>query len=261
VKLLAIDTATEACSAAVWINDLVKLHQVPLRLRGEGISHEPLPARPSILQDDGLIERYQWAPREHNRLILPMIEELLAEAGLKPAELDAIAFGRGPGSFTGLRIAAGVTQGIALGLDLPVIPVSTLAALALDAMLDQQIDRAFACIDARMSEVYWGVYRLDASGEPRLEGREMVCPATEVMVREGQPGAGIGSGWGTYRDPLSQRVGAALRSILPDRFPRAGRVARLAAFRYARGETVPAELALPVYLRDQVARKPGDPVG
>ena len=230
MKLLAIDTATEACSAAV-------------------------------LQDDGLIERYQWAPREHNRLILPMIEELLAEAGLKPAELDAIAFGRGPGSFTGVRIAAGVTQGIALGLDQPVIPVSTLAALALDAMLDQQIDRAFACIDARMSEVYWGVYRLDASGEPQLEGREMVCPATEVMVLEAQPGAGIGSGWGTYRDPLSQRVGAALHSILPDRFPRAGRVARLAAFRFARGETVPAEQALPVYLRDQVARKPGDPVG
>ena len=189
-----------------------------------------------------------------------MIEELLAEAGLKPAELDAIAFGRGPGSFTGVRIAAGVTQGIALGLDLPVIPVSTLAALALDAMLDQQIDRAFACIDARMSEVYWGVYRLDASGEPQLEGREMVCPATDVMVQEGQPGAGIGSGWGTYRDPLSQRVGTALHSILPDRFPRAGRVARLAAFRFARGETVPAEQALPVYLRDQVARKPGDPV-
>ena len=226
MKLLAIDTATEACSAAV-------------------------------LRDGRLIERCQLAPREHNRLILPMIEAVLAEAGLKPGALDAIAFGRGPGSFTGVRIAAGVTQGIALGLGLPVIPVSTLAALALDAMLDQGTDRAFACIDARMNEVYWGVYRLEAGGEPQLENPETVCPAAAAPLTEGGPGTGIGSGWATYRETLAARVGLALRSILPDRFPRAAMIARLGAFRFARGETFPADLAQPAYLRDQVAIKPG----
>lgn len=224
MNLLAIDTATEACSAA-------------------------------LLQGDHLHERYQLAPREHNRLILPMISELLAEAGVEAEDLDAIAFGCGPGSFTGVRIAAGVTQGIAFGLDLPVIPISTLAALSLDAMETTGIDVAYACIDARMNEVYWGIYERDSSGEVSLIGEESVTAAATVNGLAGRAAVGTGSGWMTYPDVLAHRVGDDLSSVLPDRFPRAGYIARLGALNLLRGDEHPAEQAEPVYLRDNVARK------
>jgi tRNA threonylcarbamoyladenosine biosynthesis protein TsaB len=127
MKLLALDTATEACSAAVWV-------------------------------DGTVLERYELAPRRHAALILPMIEAVLAEANLSPLQLDAIAFGRGPGAFTGVRIAVGIAQGIAFAADLPVIPISTLAALALGAAQETGYSRIAAALDARMGEVYWGVY-------------------------------------------------------------------------------------------------------
>lgn len=226
MKVLAIETATEACSAALLIGD--SLH-----------------------------ERYQLAPREHNRLILPMIEALLAEADCPARSLDLIAFGRGPGSFTGVRMAAGVTQGLALGLDLPVIGISTLAALAFDALARYPaLARAYPCLDARMHEVYWAVYDRDADGYPQLAGQERVCPAATVTVPPGMAGIGIGSGWSTYADILSRKAEGCLAAVLSDRFPGAGAVARLAARRFPREGGVPAELALPVYLRDDVARKP-----
>lgn len=227
MNLLAIDTATEACSAA-------------------------------ILSGGGIVERYQLAPREHNRLILPMIESVLAEAGLAPAQLDAIAFGRGPGSFTGVRIAAGVVQGIALGLDLPVVPVSTLAALALDAMESTDARRAFACIDARMQEVYWGVYDRLASDEVSLAGSECVCPPNQIpaVADDTRPGVGCGSGWATYAAIITLQLDDVLVTTLSDRFPRAGIMSRLAAVMLRQGHAVPPEQALPVYLRDQVAKKP-----
>ncbi len=226
MNLLAIDTATEACSAA-------------------------------ILLGDRLFERYEHAPREHNRLILPMIEGLLEESGLDAGDLDAVAFGCGPGSFTGVRIAAGVTQGIALGLDLPVVPVSTLAALSLDAMDSGRVDLAYACIDARMNEVYWGVYVRDPECGVRLMGEEIVKSASDVQGLLGGLGVGTGSGWTTYRDVLIERVGEGLINILPDRFPRAGAIAQLAAPVFERRGGLSVEQALPVYLRDNVARKPG----
>jgi tRNA threonylcarbamoyl adenosine modification protein YeaZ len=128
MKILAIETATEACSAA-------------------------------LVQDGNVIERYVVAPREHNRLILSMIEAVLAEAGVGRTQIDAVAFGRGPGSFTGLRIAAGVTQGIAYGLDCPVLPVSTLAALAFQSFEEAAGEGVYACLDARMGEIYGGLFR------------------------------------------------------------------------------------------------------
>lgn len=226
MNLLALDTATEACSAAILT-------------RGE------------------LVERYQIAPREHNRLILPMVEEVLAVCGLSANQLDAIAFGRGPGSFTGVRIAAGVAQGFALGLDLPVLPVSTLAALALEAMRSQAADCAFACIDARMHEVYWGEYQRLEGDDLRLSGNETVRPPETVLVTPGRVGVGVGSGWAAYPEVLRERAGHRLAGVLPDRFPRAAILARLGAIAFMRGEGLPPEQAQPVYLRDNVARKPG----
>jgi tRNA threonylcarbamoyladenosine biosynthesis protein TsaB len=122
MKLLAIDTATEACSAAIYI-------------------------------DGETVQRYRIAPREHSHIILPMIDELLAETGCYLSAMSAIAFGRGPGSFMGVRIAAGVTQGIAFAHDLPVVPVSTLAAIAQTAHVQTQAEKVLAAIDARMNEV------------------------------------------------------------------------------------------------------------
>ena len=130
MKLLALDTATEACSAAVWV-------------------------------DGGVAERYLLAPRRHAALIMPMIEDVLAEAGLGVGHLDAIAFGRGPGAFTGIRIAVGITQGIAFAADVPVVPISTLAALALGAAREFEQTHIATALDARMGEIYWGVYRVD----------------------------------------------------------------------------------------------------
>jgi tRNA threonylcarbamoyladenosine biosynthesis protein TsaB len=227
LNLLAIETATEACSAA-------------------------------LLCGDSLSEHYQIAPREHNRLILPMIESLLAEAGLILTQLDALAFGCGPGSFTGVRIAAGVVQGLGFGADLPVVPVSTLAALAQEALAETAAEWAYPCIDARMSEVYWAVYRRNRTGEGAAElwGEEAVLPADRVAFPEISHGVGTGSGWATYATVLAKHLGQRMDAVLTQRFPRAAWVARLGAEGYGRGQAVAAEQAIPVYLRDNVVKKP-----
>lgn len=225
MNLLAVETATEACSAALFSGGRI-------------------------------IERYQVAPQEHNRLILPMIEAVLAEAGLQLAQLDALAFGRGPGSFTGVRIATGVVQGIAFGAELPVVPVSTLAALAQEALDETDEEYAYACIDARMGEIYWGVYRRGETGLAELIGEEAVLSASEVPFPQDSHGVGTGSGWARYEAQLTERLGERLGTILTDRFPRAALIARLGAEAFREGISVPPEQALPVYLRDDVAKKP-----
>lgn len=224
MKLLAIETASEACSAALYL-------------------------------DGALSERYALAPREHARLILPMVDELLREADLSPSVLDAVAFGRGPGAFTGLRIAAGVAQGIAFGADLPVVAVSSLAALAQGLYRERGAARVLAAIDARIGEVYWGKYEADAAGLMILRGEERVVPPGEVSLPEGGDWYGVGSAWGIYGDSLRTRLSGRLATIDAARYPRASDVAVLAAAAYRRGEAVSAELAAPVYLRDEVAVK------
>ena len=222
MKLLALESSTEACSVALWVD-------------GE--------AR----------ERFEVAPRRHAQLLLPWAEELLAEGGLTLRQLDGIAFGRGPGSFTGVRIVTGVVQGIAFGADLPVAPVSTLAALALEEMEASGARRVAAAIDARMAEVYWGCY--EAAGESLLRSvvEERVVAPEAVPVPEGTGWRGSGSGWGAYDEALAARFGEGLSGADGERLPCARHVAALGALRLVEGEGVSAEAALPVYLRDQVA--------
>ncbi|OOG20623.1 tRNA (adenosine(37)-N6)-threonylcarbamoyltransferase complex dimerization subunit type 1 TsaB [Thioalkalivibrio denitrificans] len=224
MKLLAIETATEACSAALWL-------------------------------EGALADRHELAPREHARLILPMMDGLLAEAGVRLADLDALAFGRGPGAFTGVRIAAAVIQGAAFGAGLPVVPVSTLAALAQQG-LDRGNTRVLAALDARMGEVYWGAFEADAEGLAVPVGREQVIAPEAVPMPLGDGWYGIGSGWGAYGDALRTRLGGRLGGFDAASFPSAREVARLAVRDFAAGLAVSAEQALPVYLRDKVAEKP-----
>ncbi|HLA75288.1 MAG TPA: tRNA (adenosine(37)-N6)-threonylcarbamoyltransferase complex dimerization subunit type 1 TsaB [Gammaproteobacteria bacterium] len=223
MKILALDTSTEACSAALSIN-------------GE------------------ISERFELAPRGHSQLILPMLNDLLREAGLALAQIDAVAFGCGPGSFTGLRIAAGVTQGIAFGADLPVIPISSLAALAQGAHRETGVANILAAIDARMGEVYWAAYQC-TNGLMQLIGDEGVFAPDKVPVPESGMWHGIGSGWGAYGDALQHRLSDILGTCHADRYPRARDVALLAADKFSRGQTIGAEQALPVYLRNEVAWK------
>ncbi len=233
MKILALDTATEACSAA-------------LRIGNESL------------------ERFQLAPREHTRLILPMVQSLLDEAGITIAQLDAIAFGRGPGSFTGVRIATGVAQGLAYGADLPVVPVSTLASIAQYACNQQQSEKVLAAIDARMGGVYWGCYALvekhsasnkdDAEPLMVLQGEEKVSAPTEVSLPDNAKWTGAGSGWKAYVKELSH-LGEQVVSQYGDYLPHSATIAQLAHGAFARGEYVEAALAMPVYLRDDVAKK------
>lgn len=223
MKLLAIETSSDACSAALYLND-------------------------------ALHERFELAARRHSQLILPMVEQLLAEAGVKLAELDALAFGRGPGSFTGVRIAASVIQGIAFGAELPVVPVSTLAALAQSAHEAHGATHVAVASDARMNEVYWGAYLADGQGLMRLLGDERACAAEQAPLLPEHGWLGVGTGWQCYS--------AALRSRFPDvvvdaaeRYPHARDIARLARADYERGLAVSAEFALPVYLRNEIAWK------
>ena len=217
-KILALETATEGCSAALVIGDQV-------------------------------LERFEVAPRGHSQRILPMADELLAEAGLGVGQLDAIAFGRGPGAFTGVRIAVGVAQGIAFGAELPVLPVSTLAALAQGA----EADRVLAAIDARMDEVYWGAFQRNTDGLMLSCGEECVSAPGEVPVPDGDGWLGVGSGWQAHGDALAARL--PVTGQVGDALPRAAAVALLGQAALAAGQAVDAEAALPVYLRDRVTWK------
>lgn len=226
MKLLALDTATEACSAALLIDGEVR-------------------------------ERFEVAPRAHARLLLPMLDGLLAEAGLKPVQLDAIAFGRGPGSFTGVRIAASVAQGIAFAADLPVLPVSTLAALAWPVINARPAVQVCAAIDARMGEIYWAAFGGTMQGALQAVSEEQVTAAAALRVPVGDMWYGVGSGWAVYAEVLHPHFGAALLGCDGAALPHAAAIAGLAAFDFTAGKAVSADQALPVYLRNQVVQRQG----
>jgi len=220
MNLLALDTSTESCSAA-------------------------------LLCGDDLLERSELAPRRHAELILPMIDSLLAEAGLSRRRLDGIAVGRGPGAFTGVRLAISVAQGLALGLDIPVVPVSSLAALAQDVPVSE--GNILAVIDARMGEVYAGTFRRGAHGLVEALYEETVGRAEKLILPQSKQWSIIGSGWDAYRDTLAARLPGPPRWADGSRFPQAHAIARLAQPQLAAGRGVSPEYALPVYLRDKVA--------
>jgi len=231
VKILALDTATESCSAALLVNG-------------------DLSAREELLE------------RGHAERILFMIEELLGEAGLAPAALDAIAFGRGPGAFTGVRLAAGVTQGIAFGAGVPVVPVSDLRAVA-QRVLDTTpaVSRILVCNDARMREVYWGCFERGADGLAQAAAPERVgSPASIVLPAGWDEGVcGAGSGFGAYPE-LGRWLAGSGAGCTAGFLPRAAEIARLAVPDVRAGSALPAEQALPVYLRDEVVQMPKSPV-
>lgn len=224
MKIIAIETSTEACSAA-------------------------------LLLDDAVSAAYQLAPRGHTELILPMIDDLLARAGLERSQLEAVAFGRGPGAFTGVRIATGVAQGIAFALNIPVTPVSTLAALAHRVWRETGHQKIAVAIDARMGEVYWGCYHVEGSGKVILHGEEQVCAPQAVPALVGDGWTGAGSGWESYGETLHARLGHHLREVIEGQYPHAHDIALLGEAMLNQGLAVDSTSAMPVYLRDQVVQK------
>jgi len=238
VRVLAIDTATENCSAALLI-------------------------------DGHLSARERLLERAHAEHVLAMADELLAEAGTSLRSLSAIAFGRGPGAFTGVRLAASVAQGLAFGAGLPVVPVSDLRALAQRALeTGTGVTRVVVCMDARMREVYWGCFERGAGDLAALTGTEHVGKPAAVTLpaawygqaracAAGTPGqaalpvCGAGAGFAAY-PALRAALGKTLGVVFETFLPRASEIARLAAPEAAAGRAVPAEQALPVYLRDEV---------
>jgi tRNA threonylcarbamoyladenosine biosynthesis protein TsaB len=228
MNILAIDTAEDACSAA-------------------------------LLVDGAVHSRFEIAPRRHSELILPMMDQLLAEAGLALRGLDAIAFGRGPGSFTGVRIAAAVAQGAAFAADRPVVPVSTLQALAARARRESGAGNVLAALDARMGEVYWsGVPAGAAEGDVRVE--QVLSPEAVPVPGAGR-WTGVGSGWRAYADVLNARLGSCLDRVDPTLRVHAHDVAVLGGELLQQGRAVAPDQAVPVYLRDEVAWKKPAPAG
>lgn len=215
--LLAIETSTEACSVAVYV-------------------------------DGEVVSRHELAPRRHTQLVLPWADELLAQAGLGKSQLDAIAVGRGPGAFTGVRLAIALVQGLALALDRPVLPVSTLAVLARQA----QGDHVLAAIDARMGEVYLGEFTRDACGHVLAVGPEIIV-APALAPWPARPVSGVGTGFSAESGALVTRLGDALAGFDAAALPHASDLAWLAAGAFARGEAVAPDQLEPAYLRDKVA--------
>jgi len=217
MKLLVLDTSTEWCSAVLWL--------------------------------DGRIQaRRALAEQRHSSLLLPMVDDLLRESATTLRQLDGIAYGAGPGSFTGLRIACAVTQGLALGADLPVVGVSTLESIAEQT----NAERVLTVLDARMAEVYWAAYRRAGTGWHTVSEPQLALPESVAVPEEGD-WVGAGNGFVALGDVLRPRLAARLARIDDTLVPDAAAMAPLAARAFERGEGQDAALAAPIYLRDKVA--------
>ncbi len=201
----------------------------------------------ALIRGDAVMSRASSGVRTHSQAILPMVQELLAEAGLQLADCDAIAFGAGPGSFTGVRTACGVAQGLAWGAGLPVLPLVTLDAMALACRQQTGAHDILAVLDARMGEVYWAQYR----GAEVVAGPALCAPVDVAPVESGQPLTACGNGFSAYPEAFEGRPYAA--GALADIMPHAHQVAQLAVAALEAGQGVPAALAQPLYLRNKIA--------
>lgn len=219
MRILALDTSTEYCSVALW-------------------------------QDGIVMERCELAGQRHSELLIEMLDALLNEAGVKLTQLGGIAFGMGPGSFTGVRIACGATQGLALGANLPVACICTLEALAEASGKEKVV----AALDARMGELYLAAYE-KRDGVWISVAEPCLCKPEEAPLISGDDWFGAGSGFAAHGAALQTRYGAQLQGVDGAAVPQAGAIARLGAVRFAQGLGVDAALALPLYLRDKVALK------
>lgn len=215
MKLLAIDTATERCSVA-------------------------------LLVAGRFVERSVETPRGHADLVLPMVESVLAEAALTLGELDGLAYGRGPGAFTGVRIAVGVAQGLAYGAQLATVGISDLAAVAQQFAAPGA--RILVCMDARMNEVYWSRFEVNPEGLVMAAAPERVDPA--AAVEPGDATVFAGTGFSAYPQLGAGRGGVTIHA---GALPHARHIALLAVAELQAGRGEPADRAQPVYLRDQVA--------
>jgi len=217
MKILALDTSTEAFSVALHVEGEVSVF-------------------------------HEIAPRQHANLILPTVERLLTDAGLSLSGLDALAFGCGPGSFTGIRIATGVIQGLAFSADLPVVPVSTLQTMAQGSYRIHAAKQVLVALDARIDQVYFGGYVLGDNGLMQIAMDECVCDPDSIEV-EGE-WMGVGLGWSVYESTMKHLVKESY-----ELYPHAVDMIPLAIAAYESGNTVSAEKAIPVYLRDEVVRQ------
>lgn len=221
MKLLALDTSTEACSAAVY---------------ADGVT----------------FSAFELTPRAHTQLILPMIEQVLQQAHFRLQDMDAVVVGRGPGAFTGIRIGMGVAQGLAMAADKPVIAISTLAALAQQAYQQFGATQVLAALDARMNEVYWGQYALH-DGLMQLQGEEHVCTPQAAPMPLSDDWFAIGHGWSAYSSVLQARFAGKITQTVVEILPAAEFMLPLAIAAWQAGQATAPELAQPVYLRNKIA--------
>lgn len=224
MRVLALDTSTEYCSVALW-------------------------------HDGAVLERSELAGQKHSELLIDMLDALLNEAGVKLAQVDGIAFGKGPGSFTGVRIACGATQGLAFGANLPVAGICTLEALAEASGKP----RVIAALDARMGEIYHAVYEKHDTVWTVLS-EPCLCKPEAAPVVPGENCFGAGSGFATHGNALEERYTGQLTGVDAGMVPQAAAIAALGAAQFAAGRGVDAALALPLYLRDKVALKTSERV-
>lgn len=219
--ILAIDAATEACSVALSVD-------------GQSYSS------------------FVICPQQHSQRLLPMIEDVLRQAGIELGDVDYLAYGQGPGSFTGIRIATGVMQGLAMGADIPVIGISTLATMAQQAITEFGADNVVSAIDARMSEVYIARYD-NNNGVAIMIGSERVMPPAEAMTEFSLSPeiSAVGTGWAAY----AELSGLEVDYLTPIQYPNALHMLTLSEDAIAKGLAVPVEKAQPTYLRDKVTWK------
>lgn len=201
----------------------------------------------ALLNDERVLSRESSSVQTHSQTMLPMLQDLLRQAGVQLGDCDGIAFGAGPGSFTGVRTACGIVQGLAFGADIPVLPVVTLMAMAESCRQISGERDVLAVLDARMGEVYWAQYRHEGIWHT-IQAPRLSAPAEVVALGRV---AACGNGLAAYAGSLQNLAGCDV--MLPDIMPHASAVAALGRDAWLRGEAVSAEYAQPIYLRDKVA--------